>query len=301
VSGRVGRWEEVLASTGLFAEDSPYRRVAGEGLLLAGAAAALLLQLAHPKVARGVAEHSDFARNPGVRLLGTLEFEYAIAFGTREEAEAVSAEVRRAHERVAGPGYRADDPELLVWVNATMFATALRIYTEVFGPLTADETEELWAGARVLAMMLGCPPGAGPQTAAEFSAYWARMVRSLEVTSTARKLALAILYPPWPWCTWPVQAAARFVTAGLLPPPIRDQYGLAWSGRHQRALRAGTWAASVLYPRLPLAVRTAPKSYCIRRLRSRRSTGAARDAHAPAHPSATGPNAQTAQLSAAGS
>lgn len=289
VSRRVSRWEEVLASTGLFAESSPYRRVAGEGLLLAGAAAALLLQLAHPKVARGVAEHSDFARNPGARLLGTLQFEYTIAFGTREEAEAVSAAVRRAHERVAGPGYRADDPELQVWVNATMFATALRIYTEVFGPLTADETEELWAGARVLAMMLGCPPGAGPQTAAEFSAYWAQMVRSLEVTSTARQLALAILYPPWPRCTLPVQAAARFVTAGLLPPPIRDQYGLAWSGQHERVLRAGTWAASVLYPRLPLTVRTAPKSYCLHRLRSRRRAGATRDAHAPAQPSATGP------------
>jgi uncharacterized protein (DUF2236 family) len=289
VSRRVSRWEEVLASTGLFAENSPYRRVAGEGLLLAGAAAALLLQLAHPKVARGVAEHSDFARNPGARLLGTLEFEYTIAFGSREEAEAVCAAVRRAHERVAGPGYRADDPELQVWVNATMFATALRIYTEVFGPLTVDDTEELWAGARVLAMMLGCPPRAGPQTAAEFSAYWAQMVSSLQVTSTARQLALAILYPPWPRCTLPVQAAARFVTAGLLPPPIRDQYGLAWSGRHERVLRAGTWATSMLYPRLPLTVRTAPKSYCLHRLRSRRRADATRDAHAPAQPSATGP------------
>ena len=273
-----------MTSAGLFADGSIYRRVSGEGLLLAGAAAALLLQLAHPKVARAVAEHSDFASDPAARFRGTLEFVYAIAFGTREEAEIVSAAVRRAHRAVTGPGYQAGDPELQVWVNATLFATAHRLYTDVFGPLRAEETEQLWAGAKALAAMLGCPPEAGPGTAAEFFVYWDRMVTSLQVTATARQLADAILHPPWPRVTAPVQAAGRFVTAGLLPAPIRAQYGLSWDARHERALRAGTLAASVLYPRLPRLVRTAPKAYYLRGLRARlRAAG-----QPPAQPSATG-------------
>lgn len=257
-----------MTSAGYFEEGSVYRRVSQEGLLLAGAAAALLLQLAHPDVARAVAEHSDFTRDAVRRLRGTLQFVYAIAFGTRAEAEAVSAVVRRMHADVSGPGYRADDPDLQVWVNATLFATARRIYTDVFGPLSDAETEELWAGAKRLAVMLGCPPECGPQTAADFAAYWAEMVMSLQVTSTARQLAQLILHPAWPWFTAPLQAVARFITAGLIPAPIRDQYGLAWDRRRDGLLRAGTFVTSVLYPRLPVAVRTAPKTHCMASMRA---------------------------------
>ncbi|MGE5290786.1 MAG: oxygenase MpaB family protein [Micromonosporaceae bacterium] len=254
---------------GLFREGSIYRRVSGEGVVLAGGAAALLLQLAHPDVARGVAEHSDFAANRLARLRGTLEFVYVVAFGSREEAERHSAAVRRMHDAVAGPGYRADDPELQVWVNATLFATALRIYCSVFGPLNDEEMEEFWAGAKLLAGMLGCPETAGPPTAAEFFPYWHRMVNSLEVTDTARELAQTILHPPWPGFTAPVQATARFVTAGLLPAPIREQYGMVWSARRERILTAGTALTRVVYPHLPRAVRQAPKAYCLRGLRAR--------------------------------
>lgn len=276
-----------MTSAGFFEEGSVYRRVSQEGLLLAGAAAALLLQLAHPDVARGVAEHSDFTRDAVRRLRGTLQFVYAIAFGTREEAEAVSAVVRRMHADVTGPCYRADDPDLQVWVNATLFATARRIYTDVFGPLSDAETEELWAGAKLLALMLGCPPERGPQSAADFAAYWDKMVMSLQVTSTARQLAQLILHPVWPWFTAPLQAVARFITAGLIPAPIRDQYGLAWDRRRDGLLRAGTFVTSVLYPRLPLAVRTAPKAHCMASLRAHLLTGPA-GRPAAARPTAEG-------------
>jgi uncharacterized protein (DUF2236 family) len=254
---------------GFFGEGSVYRRVSGEGVLLAGGAAALLLQLAHPDVARGVAEHSDFATHRLARLRGTLEFVYAVAFGTRAEAEQLSAAVRRVHHAVTGPGYHAEDPELQVWVNATLFATALRVYSAVFGPLSDGDLEEFWAGSKMLAGMLGCPAEAGPQTAAEFSAYWDRMVTSLEVTDTAREVAHTILHPPWPGYTAPVQGAVRFVTAGLLPAPIREQYGMAWDARHERLLAASALVTRAFYPHLPRAIRHAPKTYCLRGLRAR--------------------------------
>src|SRR6476661_2280383 len=104
----------------LFPEDAVIRRVGREGALVMGGGRALLMQLAHPSVAQGVAEHSDFEADPMARLRGTLEATYTIVFGTDEAAARTAASVHAVHDRVTGAGYRANDPELLCWVNATL-------------------------------------------------------------------------------------------------------------------------------------------------------------------------------------
>ena len=114
--------------SGMFAADAVIRRVDGEGVLLLGGGRALLMQLAHPAVAAGVSDHSDFRDDPFVRLRRTLDASYAIVFGEADEAAEVAAAVRAVHATVTGPGYRADDPALLLWVHATLVDTALRIY-----------------------------------------------------------------------------------------------------------------------------------------------------------------------------
>ena len=48
-------------NTGLFALDSAFRRLAISHATFFGAARALLLQIAHPVVAQGVHDHSDYA------------------------------------------------------------------------------------------------------------------------------------------------------------------------------------------------------------------------------------------------
>ncbi len=126
---------------GLFDDGSVIRRVNSEGIILAGGGRALLLQLAHPQVAQGVAEHSNFKEDPLSRLNGTLEFTYTVVFGARIEAERISEIVRIIHQKVIGPGYTASDPELLCWVNATLIETALGIYECVFSPLDPHEVE----------------------------------------------------------------------------------------------------------------------------------------------------------------
>ena len=93
------------------------RDVSAEGALLAGGGAAILLQVADPSVAAGVAKHSDFASRPLLRLRTTLTYVYAVVFGTESEALAVRAMVDRAHGPVAG----AFDPELQLWVAATLY------------------------------------------------------------------------------------------------------------------------------------------------------------------------------------
>jgi uncharacterized protein (DUF2236 family) len=72
------------------------------------------MQLAHPLVARGVAEHSGFEADPFARLQRTLDASFAIVFGTEEEARRVARRVRAIHRRVRGEGYEANDPSLLL-------------------------------------------------------------------------------------------------------------------------------------------------------------------------------------------
>src|SRR5919197_1242574 len=73
-----------IDTDGYFADDSVIRRVSRELLLLLGGGRALLMQVAHPLVAAGVAEHSDYRENPWARLFRTLDVTTRIVFGDAE-------------------------------------------------------------------------------------------------------------------------------------------------------------------------------------------------------------------------
>src|SRR5690242_3398354 len=113
----------------LFRPDSVTWRINQEPALLLGGGRALLMQLAHPGVAAGVAEHSDFRRRPLDRLMRTLELTLALTFGTRAEALAAAQQINAVHQRIHGNGYSATDPRLLLWVHATLIDSALVTYT----------------------------------------------------------------------------------------------------------------------------------------------------------------------------
>src|SRR6476646_10348375 len=89
-----------------------------EGILLAGAGRAILLQLANPAIGRGVAAHSTFTQRPVNRLKGTLTYVYATVYGTEEQAREVRRRVNQAHIPVrraadeSSGGYNAYDPAL---------------------------------------------------------------------------------------------------------------------------------------------------------------------------------------------
>jgi len=265
---------------GLFDDAAVIRRVAREGFLLAGGGRAALLQVAHPAVARGVYHHSDFADRPLDRLRTTLSYCYGVIFGTRDEARAVSRAVAAMHRRVTGPGYRADDPELQVWVNATLYDTATTLYQRVVRPLSEADADLCFRQYSVLATAIGCPESAWPADRAAFTTYWQEMISQLTVSAEAQAIADALLSPRrLPAGLRPGVPLNRFVTIGLLPEPIRAGYRFSWSPRRQRLLDAGLAAASVVYPRLPHRVRDAAKDYYLHELRRRfaRSTPIAAD------------------------
>ena len=66
-------WQEAAGgesnALGFFAPQGAFWRVNRENVLMLGAGCTLLLQLAHPLVAAGVAEHSTFRSSPAARVL----------------------------------------------------------------------------------------------------------------------------------------------------------------------------------------------------------------------------------------
>jgi uncharacterized protein (DUF2236 family) len=245
---------------GLYPPDAIVRRVAGEGVLLLGGGRALLMQLAHPSVAEGVASHSDFRSDPFSRLRRTLEASYTMVFGTLDEAERTAAAIRAVHDRVAGPGYRANDPALVLWVHATLVDTAVTVYERFVAPLSADERAEYYEQSMVQAELLGCPVTEQPPTWPAFVDYVRTTVAALVVSDTARSLARDVLHPRAPWVAAPVFELARQLTAGLLPRPLRDQYGLTWDRPRKLALLGAAAASRQVLPRIPAVVRRAPSA-----------------------------------------
>ena len=242
----------------MFPDDAIVRRVDREAVLLLGGGRAVLMQLAHPSVAAGVADHSGFEADPLARLRRTLDATYTVVFGSQEQAARVGAALHGIHERVVGPGYRANDPELLLWVHATLIDTALRVHARFLRPLGPDEAERYYQESTRIGEIFGVPVASQPQTLADFRAYVRSTVGSLEVTDTARRLARSVLHPPLPRVVEPALVLGRQVTAGLLPEPLRRQYRLSWDGPRQAALAVAGMTSRQVLPRVPGFLRQVP-------------------------------------------
>lgn len=239
------------------------REASGEAILLAGGAAAILLQVADPAVARGVADHSDFAARPLDRLHGTLTYLYVTAFGTAEEAREVARSVGARHRGVPG----ATDPGLQLWVAATLYATAMRIRELVFGADAPEDANALLAEYAVVATALGVPPADWPRDRAAFDAYW--VGRELVVGDQARGIAGALLHPAGPRWLRALAPTIRLVTAGLLDARLREAYGLEFDPVRFERLVTRTRA---VYPRVPARIRQWPARHYLRRYRRRPQT-----------------------------
>jgi uncharacterized protein (DUF2236 family) len=232
---------------GYFAPESVIRMVGNSPVTpFLGGGAAVLLQVAHPLVAAGVAEHSDFRRDLWSRLMRTLRALYLITYGSKAEADAIGAAVRMAHARVrgetttalgsfpAGTPYSAADPELMLWVHATLVEVSLSSYQRYERALAAEEQEAYYREMAVVAQIFGTPAAVIPGTLPEFRDYFDAQIAGsvIEVTPPAREIAAVILDAPLPALMRFITPAHRMATGAHLPPRLRDEYGLSQSRRN---------------------------------------------------------------------
>jgi uncharacterized protein (DUF2236 family) len=200
----------------------------------------------YPLVAAGVVYHSDYQEDLWRRLLRTLQALYLIVYGSNQEAERAGEAVQAVHAHVrgttreqlgrfpAGTPYDASDPELMLWVHATLVASSLAAYRRFVARLTPDEEQAYYREMAVVARVFGLAAAAIPPTLADFREYLRAQLAGSEisVTTPARQVAGVILEAPLPAPLRLLAPAHRLATAALLPARLRDEYGLGLSRAH---------------------------------------------------------------------
>ena len=226
--------------------------VNAERIVLFGWGRAILLQLAHPLVAAGVFDHSGFRATPlaaASRLYHTIRAMLSLTFGSDVERERTLDAIRVIHRRVngqlpeqvgsfpAGTRYSAEDPALVLWVHATLVESVIMTYERFVGPLSEVERDLYCREARPVAIALGAREDEVPRTWIEVCRFLEREYASgtLAVGAQGRQLARAVLSPAGAWAVAPAVWTNRIVTIGLLPASIREEYGMTWTPRQQRA------------------------------------------------------------------
>src|SRR5262249_6210205 len=173
----------------------------------------------------------------------------AIAFGARAEALEAARGVERAHRHVrgrlatavgrhaAGTTYSGRDPALMLWVWGTLVDTALEITARFVAPLDEEALRAYYAEQRCVARLLGSPEAIVPADAGAFRAWFDAMLEGDElcVGERAREIAAALLDAPR---VPPGAGLFRLVTAGLLPPALRDAFGLRWDAAREARLQS---------------------------------------------------------------
>ncbi len=246
-----------------FPADSVIARVNEEPAILLGAGRALVLQLAHPHVAAGVAEHSDFQHNPFKRLQGTLEAVYAMVYGPAELADGVGRRVQWIHTFVRSEAYKANDPANLMWVHATLLETALSCYEQIVRPLSPTERETYYQEMTEVAERFGCPRDKQPATHSDFVAYWDKQVATMQVTEQGRRLVRDVIEPVrlplnLQVALRPLLGVFKTATLGATPPAIRRQLGYAWNERDEHRYERICALARAYHRVVPRPLRVAP-------------------------------------------
>ena len=259
---------------GFYGPGSMMWRINREAVLLGAGPAALLLQVAHPLIAEGVAHHSSFESDPWRRLHGTIRTTMDLVFGDGAAAQRAVKRLNSVHAGVRGDvidnearrvawAYRALDPQLLLWVQATLIVTSVAAYQRWVAPLSNEEVERFWQEARAVGVRLGIPMSVSPATWPALEAYWQRMLADdgpVHVTPTARRLARLIVRPPLPFTPGPLVDLAALPGLALLPVRLRAEFGIAWGPRRAALARLETYALSRWTRVVPSSLRSMPQA-----------------------------------------
>jgi uncharacterized protein (DUF2236 family) len=204
---------------------------------------AVLMQIAHPLVAAGVAEHSEFRAHRFARLYRTSLAAAAITFGSRDFALRAVRTINQKHQKVhgvlktqsgifpAGTPYDANDPELKLWVLSTITDSTLYAYELFVSKLSSGDREDYYADSLRVAELFGIPARMVPPTYEEFQVYFDDMMSGgvIQVSDQAREIYNA-LFARTPGGLLLFAGSAPSIR--LLPERLRREFGFGWPGRN---------------------------------------------------------------------
>ena len=197
----------------------------------------------------GVAQHSDFRVDFWGRLRRTSDFLFSVIYSPTDEVEQAAAVVRAVHTRITGVDdftgepYRADEPELLVWVaNATVdsYLAAFRLYGN--SRLTPEDADRYVYEMRTLGHLMGVDKSDLAQDATELHRYMHDMLPRLAASPAAKEGTRRLVLPDLPWKLRPLWTVPASAAVASLPSEYRNMYGLPWLGPLQPGIRISTTA-----------------------------------------------------------
>ena len=212
---------------------------------------ALLLQAMHPVAFEGLMSDTRGLDAPFRRLVRTAKTMERVFFGSRAEADQVTAAVRKMHARVPAAG----EQEHLLWILACLADSALAVHQRFIGRLPRADRERFWQDYLVLGDLFGVDRATAPADYAAFRGYMRERLASpeLEVTSRAREIATFVAFElPMPAHRLPALAVINHAIVGTLPERARREYGLRWTAVDEARLVALTGAlraAAAVLPR----------------------------------------------------
>ncbi|MEM8909500.1 MAG: oxygenase MpaB family protein [Bacteroidota bacterium] len=252
---------------GFFGPQSMTWTIYREPSLLLGGVSALLLQIAHPAIAEGVRQFSNFHQAYLHRAHRTFMAMSHFYFGHTHTAMKTARHLHHMHgwirgtvdRKVAGVTQKvpfcAQDAELLCWVLSTLVATSLQVYELMHPPLNRAQKHRFFEESKTLALLMGIPQQDYPTNYQAFEAYYANMLASdqLEIGTTALDLAQLILHPPYA-----SQRLLKMMGGTFLPPTLAKAYRIELSMREQQMMQRLLKGSRYLLRLLPTSLRSAP-------------------------------------------
>jgi uncharacterized protein (DUF2236 family) len=242
------------------------------------------MQLARPGVGYGVVESTvdsgRLERHPVKRTRTTLAYLAVATMGTDEERRLYRRAVDRSHAQVRSTDsspvrYHAFDQDLQLWVAACLYRGFVDTHRMFVGPLTPAEADALYQGCARLGTTLQLRPERWPTDREAFEEYWTAELTKVHIDDTVREhldqiarlrhlpRPLSVLFGP----------LHRFIAAGYLPPPFREQMRLPWTPRQQRRFDRLIRATALLVRLTPRPLRQFPFNAVLWDLRRRIRTG----------------------------
>ena len=242
-------------------------RYAGDRRLAFVGLTAGILQLMHPAIGAGVAQHSAFFEDPWERILRSIPQIIGVVYG--DDPEALGRMVRDRHRAIRGRDekgrrYDATDPSTFWWAHAT-FQNAIEQMIDRYDRacLTPAGREDLYEEGVGWYRRYGMDMAPVPPDRSSFEREWERHCREvLEMTPAAERVVDMALHgrardlaflPAWTRRLQPALATPllRLSALGGLPPTVRARFAIPWSGRDERAYGALRHTVASLWARLP--------------------------------------------------
>ena len=216
---------------GLFGPGSVVWRVHRDRSFPLAAIRSLMVQALHPLAMAGVAQHSNWQHDPFGRLAATAGYVLTVTYGDTAAAESAAARVRAVHthvrgtDEVTGLAYRAEDPELLLWVHAGMVDSIVHVVQRYGRSLDAADADRYVAEMVRFAEIIGVPASRIPASVDALRQYL-ESVELRQATPAALEAIGMVLDPPG------LDADTRElwhdlgrVAVGTLPTWARSMYG----------------------------------------------------------------------------